>query len=63
MDTQNDALEIVTPFEYVLFLGIYVKFLGCKHLRFEMGASRSTTWTTDAKIEHWWYKSVVIDTM
>ena len=38
--------------EIVTFLGIYVRFLGCKHLRFEMGASRSTTWNTDAKIEH-----------
>ena len=66
MDTQpkqNDALEIVTPFEYVLSFGIYVRFLGCKHLRIEMHTSRSTTWNTDAEIEHWWYKSVVTDTI
>ena len=30
LDTQNDGLEEVTPLNYGLFLGIYVKFLGCK---------------------------------
>lgn len=44
MDTQNDAWEMVIPFEYGHLKGIYDKFLGC------------TLPETDSEFrpENWW---------